>query len=77
MLTVRGGPADVERDLSLTRTAEVLSRAKARGPHMGRSRKLTPRQQKEAQRRRAEGATLKELVKSYNVGRAMISRLRA
>ena len=36
---------------------------------------LTPQQQKEARRRRAEGATLKELAKSYNVGRATISRL--
>jgi hypothetical protein len=27
--------------------------------------------------RRAEGASLKELAKSYNVGRATISRLRA
>jgi len=31
----------------------------------------------EARRRRAEGATLKELAKSYNVGRAKISRLAA
>jgi hypothetical protein len=37
--------------------------------------KLTPQQQKEARRRRAEGPTLKELAKSYNVGRATISRV--
>ena len=49
--------------------------AKARGQHMGRPPKLTPQQQREARRRRAEGATLKELAKSYNVGRATISRL--
>jgi transcriptional regulator with XRE-family HTH domain len=36
---------------------------------------VTPQQQKEARRRRAEGATLKELAKSYNVGAATISRL--
>ncbi len=57
------------------RTAEGRSRAKARGQHMGRPPKLTPQQQKEARRRRHEGATLKELAKSYNVGRATISRL--
>ncbi|HEV2487169.1 MAG TPA: helix-turn-helix domain-containing protein, partial [Terracidiphilus sp.] len=57
------------------RTAEGRSRAKARGQHMGRPLKLTPQQQKEARRRRAEGATLKELAKSYNVGPATISRL--
>ena len=75
MIAVLGGLADVERDLIRTRTAEGRSRAKARGQHMGRPPKLTPRQQKEARRRRAEGATLKELAKSYNVGRATILRL--
>jgi DNA invertase Pin-like site-specific DNA recombinase len=75
MIAVLGGLADVERDLIRTRTAEGRARAKARGQHMGRPPKLTPQQQKEARRRRAEGATLKELAKSYNVGRATISRL--
>ena len=75
MIAVLGGLADVERDLIRTRTAEGRSRAKARGQHMGRPPKLTPQQQKEARRRRAEGATLKELAKSYNVGAATISRL--
>jgi DNA invertase Pin-like site-specific DNA recombinase len=77
MIAVLGGVADVERDLIRTRTAEGRERAKARGQHMGRPPKLTPQQQKEARRRRAEGATLKELAKSYNVGRATISRLGA
>ena len=77
MIAVLGGLADVERDLIRTRTAEGRSRAKARGQHMGRPPKLTPQQQqqKEARRLRAEGATLKELAKSYSVGRATISRL--
>src|SRR3984957_2939452 len=77
MIAVLGGLADVERDLIRTRTAEGRARAKARGQHMGRPPKLTPQQQKEARRRRAEGATLKELAKSYNVGVATISRLAA
>jgi DNA invertase Pin-like site-specific DNA recombinase len=75
MIAVLGGLADVERDLIRTRTAEGRSRAKARGQHMGRPPALTPEQQAEARKRRAEGATLKELAKSYNVGRATISRL--
>jgi DNA invertase Pin-like site-specific DNA recombinase len=75
MIAILGGLSDVERDLIRTRTAEGRSRAKARGQHMGRPPKLTPQQQTEARRRRAEGATLKELAKSYNVGRATISRL--
>jgi len=75
MIAVLGGLADVERDLIRTLTAEGRSRAKARGQHMGRPPKLTPQQQKEARRRRAQGATLKELAKSYRVRRATISRL--
>ena len=75
MIAVLGGLADAERDLIRTRTAEGRSRAKARGQHMGRPPKLTPQQQKEARRRRAEGAPLKELAKSHNVGRTTISRL--
>ena len=70
---VLGGLVDVERDLIRTRTAEGRSRAKERGQHMGRPPKLNPAQQAEARRRRAEGATLTELAKSYNVGVATIS----
>jgi DNA invertase Pin-like site-specific DNA recombinase len=77
MLAVLGGLADVERDLIRTRTAEGRSRAKAQGKHMGRPPSLTPAQQKEAIRRRAQGATLDELARSYNVSRATISRLAA
>ncbi len=68
MIAVLGGLADVERDLIRTRTAEGRSRAKARGQHMGRPPALTPQQQAEARQRRADGATLKELAQSYNVG---------
>ena len=75
MLAVLGGLADVERDLIRTRTAEGRSRAKARGQHMGRPSALTPQQQDEARQRRAEGATLKELALSYNVGISTIARL--
>jgi DNA invertase Pin-like site-specific DNA recombinase len=75
MLAVLGGLADVERDLIRTRTAEGRSRAKAQGKHMGRPPSLTSAQQKEAIRRRAQGATLEELARSYNVSRATISRL--
>jgi DNA invertase Pin-like site-specific DNA recombinase len=75
MIAVLGGLADVERDLIRTRTAKGRSRAQKRGQHMGRPPKLTPAQQSEARRRRAQGATLAELARSYNVGAATISRL--
>jgi len=77
MLAVLGGLADVERDLIRTRTAEGRSRAKARGQHMGRPPKLTETQKAEARQRRAEGATLNELARSYDVSKSTISRLTA
>src|SRR5260370_6418317 len=77
MIAVLGGLADVERDLIRTRTAEDRSRAQKRGPRMGRKPKLTAAQQAEAQRRRAQGATLAELARSYGVGKSTISRLGA
>jgi DNA invertase Pin-like site-specific DNA recombinase len=75
MLAVLGGLADVERDLIRTRTAEGRSRAKARGKHMGRPPSLTPAQQKEATRRRAQGATLQELADSYDRSIATMRRV--
>jgi DNA invertase Pin-like site-specific DNA recombinase len=75
MIAVLGGLADVERDLIRTRTAEGRSRAKAAGKHMGRPPALTPQQQAEARQRRADGATIRELAASYNVGKSTISRL--
>ena len=75
MIAVLGGLADVERDLIRTRTAEGRSRAQKRGQRMGRKPKLTEAQQAEARRRRAQGATLAELARSYHVGKSTISRL--
>ena len=77
MIAVLGGLADMERDLIHTRTAEGRSRAKTRGQHMGRPPALAPQQQAEVRQRRAEGATLKELARSYDVSAATISRLAA
>jgi Resolvase, N terminal domain/CENP-B N-terminal DNA-binding domain len=75
MIAVLGGLADVQRDLIRTRTAEGRSRAQKLGQHMGRPAKLTPAQKAEARRRRAQGATLAELARSYHVGKSTISRL--
>jgi DNA invertase Pin-like site-specific DNA recombinase len=46
-----------------------------RHPRQGRKPKLTAAQQDEARRRRAQGATLAELARSYGVGKSTISRL--
>src|SRR5258707_2452908 len=75
VIAVLGGLADVERDLIRTRTAEGHSRAQKRGQRMGRPSQLTDAQKAEARRRRAQGATLAELARSYGVGKSTISRL--
>jgi DNA invertase Pin-like site-specific DNA recombinase len=78
MLTVFGGLAEFERDLIRARTGEGRVRAAARGVKMGRPPKLTPHQQKEAIKRRDHGdETLADIVRSYNVSPATISRLTA
>jgi DNA invertase Pin-like site-specific DNA recombinase len=64
----------VERDLIRTRTAEGRTRAKAQEKQMGRRPSLSPEQQKEATRRRAQDATLQGLAQSYNVGTSTIRR---
>ncbi len=74
MIAVLGGLADVEHDLIRTRTAEGRSRAQKRGQHMGRPPRLTDAQKAEAPRRRAQGATLAELARSYDVSQSTISR---
>jgi DNA invertase Pin-like site-specific DNA recombinase len=66
MLAALGGLADLERDLIRTSTAEGGSRAKAQGKAHGEAPCPDPAQQKVAIRRRARGATLQELAKSYN-----------
>src|SRR5277367_4543093 len=68
MIAVLGGLTDVERDLIRPRTAEGRSRAQKRRRHMGRPPKRTAAQQAEARRRRAHGATLAEIARSYGVG---------
>jgi DNA invertase Pin-like site-specific DNA recombinase len=74
-LAVLGGLADVERDLIRTRTAECRSRTKAQGRPMGRPPAFTPEQRKEATQRRARGATLGALARSYDVGISTIRRV--
>lgn len=76
MIAVLGGLADVERDLIRTRTAEGRQRAKARGVRLGRKPKLTSQQRHEALARRADGETLMDIARSYNVSFATISRLK-
>src|SRR5919198_3196452 len=77
MLTVLGGLAEFERELIRARTGEGRKRAKERGVKFGRPRKLTAHQRKEAVQRLAEGETMTDVARTYNVDPGTISRLAA
>jgi DNA invertase Pin-like site-specific DNA recombinase len=75
MLTVLGGFGRVRARPDPHPHSEGRNRAKLRGKHMGRPPSLTPTQQKEATRRRAQGATLQELADSYDRSIATMRRM--
>src|SRR5580692_7560897 len=73
MITVLGGLAEFERHLIFARTSEGRQRAMARGTRFGRKPKLTKHQRDEAIARKANGETLMEIARSYNVSHMTIS----
>jgi DNA invertase Pin-like site-specific DNA recombinase len=78
MLTVLGGLAEFERELTRSRTSEGQARAKANGVKLGRKPKLTPHQRREALKRRdVDGEPVRQIARSYNVHGSTISRLAA
>jgi DNA invertase Pin-like site-specific DNA recombinase len=74
MLTVLGGLAEFERELTRARTGEGRKRAQANGVKFGRPMALSPHQQAEILSRRANGETLSVLAASYGVNRKTILR---
>jgi DNA invertase Pin-like site-specific DNA recombinase len=77
ILAVLGALAEFERSMILSRTAEGRKRAQANGVRFGRKPSLTPHQQAEALRRRAEGQSLMEIGRLFNVSHSTIARLQA
>jgi DNA invertase Pin-like site-specific DNA recombinase len=74
MLAVLGGLADVERDLIRTGQRKAGGAPRSKEWPWAPPTLITPEHQKEATRRRAKGATLHELARSYNVGISTIRR---
>ena len=76
VFAILGVAAKLERRRILDRTARGRAAAKAKGVKFGRKLTLTPRQQREAIRRRdVDGETLRSIARSYNVSPQTISRL--
>lgn len=77
MLAVMGGMAEVEREMILTRTAEGKARKKARGElREGRPPKLNAAQRQEALARLADGETLVDVARTFDVSHSTIQRLK-
>jgi DNA invertase Pin-like site-specific DNA recombinase len=77
ILAVLGALAEFERSMILARTSEGRKRALSNGVKFGRKPSLTPHQRAEALRRRAEGQSLMEIGRLFNVSHSTISRLSA
>jgi DNA invertase Pin-like site-specific DNA recombinase len=75
IIAVLGALSEFERSIILARTSEGRKRAQERGIRFGRKPKLTQHQIAEALTRRANGETLTEIGRSYNVSYSTISRL--
>ncbi len=50
------------------------TKAKERGVHVGRSKKLTRQQRRELQQRRAQGELIKTLMKDYGLSKSSVYR---
>jgi len=75
MLGVLSAVAQDERERRLKQAADGRVQAARRGQHMGRKPSLTPHQQTEALRMKAEGKSLREIAAVFNVSASTISRL--
>jgi DNA invertase Pin-like site-specific DNA recombinase len=74
IITVLAGLAAYERELIRARTGEGRKRARERGQHLGRPFKLTLHQRREATQRYANGETLVDIGRSFNVAHTTVAR---
>jgi DNA invertase Pin-like site-specific DNA recombinase len=74
MLTIFGGIAEFERDLTRSRTDEGIERAKRLGKRFGRPERLDAGQKRVIADRYSKGATIPELADEYGVGVGTIWR---
>src|SRR3954452_12393534 len=74
VFAILGVAAKLEHRRIMERTARGRADAKAKGVKFGRKPILTPHQQREAQKRIAEGETQRSVARSYNVSQSTISR---
>jgi DNA invertase Pin-like site-specific DNA recombinase len=74
MMTIMGGIAEFERGLIRFRCEEGIQKAKAKGRQFGRPTRLDAGQKRKIAERYADGETMAELAREYEVGEATIWR---
>ena len=69
-----GAIAQFETELRAERQREGIQKARARGVHFGRKKKLTPAQISELRHRRAQGILIKTLMHDYGLSKVSVYR---
>lgn len=69
-----GTIAQFETELRAERQMEGIRKARARGVHLGRHKRLTPQQITALQHQRREGAFIKTLMRDYTLSKASVYR---
>lgn len=76
LLTMLVAVAEMERDLLVERTQAGLQRAKSQGKRLGRPRKTTLEQRHEIRDLLAQGKTVSEVARQFDLSRATVIAIR-
>ena len=74
LFSMLGAIAEFETELRRERQMDGIAKAKSRGVRFGRKASLTAEQVRELRQRRAAGALVPELMRSYGVSKATVYR---
>jgi DNA invertase Pin-like site-specific DNA recombinase len=69
-----GAIAQFETELRAERQREGMQKARERGIHFGRQKKLTPAQSSDLRRRRAQGVLITTLMRDYGLSKVSVYR---
>jgi DNA invertase Pin-like site-specific DNA recombinase len=74
LFNMLGAIAQFETEIRAERQMDGIQKAKERGVRFGRSKQLTREQTRELQRRRAQGALIKTLMRDYGLSKSSVYR---
>ena len=74
LFNMLGAIAQFETEIRAERQMDGIQKAKERGVHFGRQKRLTPQQIAELRRRRKKGTLIKTLLADYHLSKASVYR---